>query len=70
MTEAFNAVTNRSPVENANGITINQLKKWLCNFPDDGEVWASTQQGLSSQVKQLYELGDGSICISVNLFGG
>ena len=60
---------NRLPVENTNGITVGQLKKWLNNFPDDGEVWASTQQGLSSQAKQLTELGDCSVCISYDLFG-
>lgn len=36
---------NRSPAGNYNGITIKQLKDWLDNFPDDGEVWIETKPG-------------------------
>lgn len=57
---------NRLPIENENGITIKQLIDYLSNFPDDGEIWIGTAKGLSNQVHQLCELGDGSIILCSN----
>lgn len=49
-------------LENANGITLQQLKTWLKSFPEkdkfgeNREVWVETGKGTSSVVKRIWPL--------------
>jgi len=55
-------------IENDNGITIGELKKFLEQFPDDGEVWVVTKHlgggcGLTNVSVKVSRLNKGDVLV-------
>lgn len=58
-------------IRNGYGITIKELKDYVKDLPeknengDDFTVWMATGEGLSSQVKEIWQLNAGDIIIDL-----
>lgn len=47
------------------GITVKALRKWLEQFPDNGEVWITDyESGLSKPAVEALELVSGSVILN------
>jgi len=57
----------RNPIRlyNKDAITVAQLRTWLEQFPDNGEIWVSLR-GLSNPVKTVWELNNGSVIMELD----
>lgn len=53
-------------IESNDCITIRQLREFIKDLPDDGEVWVGDSQGLSNTCKRVIDLNKDDILIECN----
>jgi hypothetical protein len=62
----YNSMNSRPlPLLEKNCVTIGQLKQFLSNLPDDGEVWVGNDNDESNSCRALYVLNENDIILEI-----